>query len=166
MKCTSQKKADLIRIFRICICFSCSYSAFSSTFTLNANFLFSYFVLDFQVALPWRIFTSVRRTRKVILPYTFGFVYFLLVHSHNCMPMSFLRVHLCLHKCSCMHHVSKYACLHVHIFDLQRLNAAQTRCGLAMCQIKQKLLPGSHQVSSCHHTFSSACTLKNVILIP
>ena len=91
---------------------------------------------------------------------------FCLSHVMIRMLMSFLRVHLCLHKCSCMHHVSKYACLHVHIFDLQRLNAAQTRCGLAMCQIKQKLLPGSHQVSSCHHTFSSACTLKNVILIP
>jgi hypothetical protein len=160
MKCTSQKKADLIRIFRIYIFFSCSYSAFSSTFTLSAHFCFHISELDFQVALPWRIFTSVRRTRKVILPFTFGFVYFLLVHCHNShanvVPTCTFMFD---YKCFCMHHVSKYACLHVHIFDKQQSNAAQQVWpghvpdkAKTLTRIPSGLLLPPHT-----YTFSSAC---------
>jgi hypothetical protein len=169
MKCTSQKKADLIRIFRIYICFSCSYSAFSSTLTLNAHFLFSYFrnwIFRLHcLGVSSLLFDELARSSSRVLLALCTFCLYIVIIR---MPMSFLRVHLCLHKCFCMHHVSKYACLHVHIFDLQHSNAAQPRCGLAMCRIKQKLSPGSHQVSSCHHTytFPSACMLKSAIVIP
>lgn len=110
------------------------------------------------------LFDELARSARVLLALCTFCLYIVIIR----MPMSFLRVHLCLHKYFCVHHVSKYACLQVHIFDLQHSNAAQPRCGLAMCLIKQKLLPGSHQVSSCHHTytFSSACMLKNAIVIP
>ena len=68
------------------------------------------------------------------------------------MPMSFLRVHLCLiiNVFVCIMYQSMRVCTYIYLTNNNQMRL--NRCGLAMCPIKQKLLPGSHQVSSCHHT--------------
>ena len=126
MKCTSQKKADLIRIFRIYICFSSSYSAFSSTLTLNAHFLFSYFrswIFRLHcLGVSSLLFDELARSSSRVLLALCTFCKYIVIIR---MPMSFLRVHLCLHKCFvCIMYQSMRVCTYIYLtYNIQtRLN--------------------------------------------
>jgi len=126
MKCTSQKMADLIRIFRIYICFSCSYSEFSSTFTLNAHF----FVFIFRnwifrlhcLGVSSLLFDELARSSSRLLLALYTFCLYIVIIR---MPMSFLHVHLCcINVPLCIMYQSMRVCTYIYLtYNIQtRLN--------------------------------------------